>query len=279
MAVNYTNDSYNRCMAELRARYTGRGVSVSAKRIAEKQEASDSKNLLSAGGNYVSFNRISGISDEYRSGDYKGSKYMTSDDFVRYFRNRSTYNMPSALRNAQKSMEAKAREGGTVTSSRAGGKRELARADATSKEGHLKTQIETFVKKWFPVEPREGRVVRERLRLPVNVVGGIAAFALSLGLIVGGSVMVGTASGHVGSLNGTISRLEAQETELQSALDMKYNIQDIEEEAKSLGMINNEYAERKYIDVASDEDIEIYEQEDTNVGLAALLNAFGIKID
>ena len=43
-------------------------------------------------------------------------------------------------------------------------------------------------------------------------------------------------------------------------------------------MINKEYAERKYIDVAPDEEIEIYEQEETNVGFAALLSALGFNV-
>lgn len=280
MAVNYTNDSYNRCIAELRARYTGRGVSVSVKRTAAQQVANEVNMLAESSDSYVSFDRVTGISNEYRSGEYKGSKYMTSDDFARYFRNRNTYNMPLALRNAQQSMKDKAQKPSAVAVGRGGSRRDtLVPSESTSKEGHLKTRIETFVTKWFPVEPREGRTVGERFKFPTAAVGSMAAFALSLGLIVGGSVMIGSASGEVGTLNSEISRLETKQTELQSELDLKYNIQDIEEEAKSLGMINREYADKAYIDVSSDEKIEIYEQKETNVGFAALLNALGIKID
>ena len=107
----------------------------------------------------------------------------------------------------------------------------------------------------------------------------MAAFALSLGLIVSGSVMIGSASGELGTLNSEIDRLEAKQSDLQSQLDMKYNIQDIEEEAKSLGMINREFAQDQYLEVGADEDIETYEQEETNVGLATLLSAFGIRLD
>ncbi|MBO5416481.1 MAG: hypothetical protein J6A83_07645 [Clostridia bacterium] len=280
MADTYLNDSYNRCMAELRARYNGRGVSVNAKRSAAEQIANESANMLAArSDSFVSFDPASGILDEYRSGEYKGSKYMTSDDFVRYFRNRNTYNMPVALRNAQKSMEAKAGQQRAVAARRGAGRESLVASDGTSKEGHLKTRIETFVTKWFPIEPREGRSEGSKFRIPTRAVGSMAAFALSLGLIVGGSVMIGNASSEVGSLNSKISHLEAQQTELQSQLDLKYNIQDIEEEAKSLGMINKEYAQKSYLEVGEEEEIEIYEQEETNVGFAALLNAFGIDID
>ena len=279
MAVNYTSDSYNRCIAELRNRYVGRGVGVNTKRAVAEQDAKESKNMLAArADSVISFGRVSVITNEYRSGEYKGARYMTSNDFVRYFRNRDAYNMPIALRNAQQSMKDKAQRPEAV-SVRGGAKRDsMVAADSTSKEGHLRARVETFLKKWFPAEPREGRSEGEKFRFPTVAVGSMAAFALSLGLIVGGSVMIGNASGELGTLNSRISRLEAQQTELQSKLDMKYNIDEIEEEAKSLGMINKQYAESAYIEVSSDEEIEIYEQEDTDVGFAALLNALGIKI-
>ena len=278
MAANYMNESYDRCMAELRARYSGRGVSVNARNTAKAQIAGEQRDAI-AKSTRISYDRISGISNEYRSGEYKGSKYMTSDDFVRYFRNRDTYNMPLALRGAQQSMSDKAQKSRGITARRGGaGGDSVVPAESSSKEGHLKTRIETFINKWFPREPVEGRSIGDKLRFPTAALGGMAAFALSLGLIVGGSVMIGNASSEVGSLNAQISHLESQQIELQSQLDLKYNVQDIEAEAKSLGMINKEYAEHKYIDVAPDEDIEIYEQEETNVGFAALLNALGIKV-
>ena len=281
MAANYMNESYDRCIAELRARYSGRGVSVNAKNTAKAQIESEAKSAIaSSSDTRITYDRISGISNEYRSGEYKGSKYMTSEDFVRYFRNRNTYNMPIALRGAQQSMSDKAQSTKSVSARRTGSAGDsVVPAESAAKEGHLKARVETFVKKWFPAEPRYGRSEGEKLRFPMEALGGMAAFALSLGLIVGGSVMIGNASSEVGSLNSQIAHLEAQQTELQSALDLKYNVQDIEEDAKSLGMINKEYAEKRYIDVAPEEDIEIYEQEETSVGFAAFLNALGFNVD
>ena len=79
MADGYVNESYNRCIAELRARYNGRGVSVNAKRAAADQIADESARALAAHNEgYVSFNPSSGVSDEYRSGEYKGGRYRGS---------------------------------------------------------------------------------------------------------------------------------------------------------------------------------------------------------
>ena len=273
MANGYTSKSYERCMAELRARYNGRGVSVSAKRGSEIPETSERE---------VRFDRVSYISNEYRSGSYNGNRYMTSDDFIRYFRNRSTYNMPLALRNAELSTECKVGEGvRTVSASsrQSSQKGALVKSDGSSKEGNLIGRALEFAKKWFPVEPREGREVGEKFKFPARAVGSMAAFALSLMLIVSGSVMVGSASGKIGTLNTSISRLEARENELQNELDLKYNIQDIEREAAELGMIKNEYADKAYLEVSEDEKIEIFEEEEKEFSFAALLSAFGIDID
>lgn len=278
------NDSYNRCMEELRARYNGRGIAVNARNSAAEQKAREDRRMLqSQSENCLYYNRVNGISDLYRSGEYKGSKYMTSEDFIRYFQSRRTFRMPSALASRQQAMEDKAKQSKTTAvSARSGlgaGNTALTASENSGKEGHLKSRVETFVKKWFPMEAKVGRVVEEKFRFPMKAVGSMAAFALSLGLIVSGSVMIGSASGELGTLNSEIDRLEAKQSDLQSQLDMKYNIQDIEEEAKSLGMINREFAQDQYLEVGADEDIETYEQEETNVGLATLLSAFGIRLD
>jgi hypothetical protein len=99
-------------------------------------------------------------------------------------------------------------------------------------------------------------------------------------LIVGGSVLVGNASGEVGTLNSRISVLEAEEADLQGKLDLKCNVSDIEADAKELGMIKRQYADQEYLTVNNGEEITIYEKnEDENVGFAALLAAFGIEIN
>ena len=271
MANGYTHSSYERCIAELRARYSGRGVSASAKRSDRLTENSE-----------VRFNRVSYITNEYRSGNHNGNRYMTSDDFIRYFRNRSTYNMPLALRTTEATNQSRVSDGiRSVGASRRQSKQKegLVKADGTSKEGNLIGKAQALAKEWFEVEPKEGRAVGSRFKLPARAIGSMAAFALSLVLIVSGSVMVGKASGEIGTLNTQISRLEARETELESQLDLKYNVQDIEKEASALGMIKNEFADKEYLEVAEEEKIEIFEEDNKEISFAALLSAFGIDID
>ncbi len=268
------NDSYYRCLDALRTRYKGRGVAGSIR----SESALSDKSADTAGGKYMLFDSKSHIADSYRSGIYNGSRYMTSDDFVRYFKTRREFYMPEALRKQQ---EITAASAASVPQKRQSGRGVRESSDA--KEGHLKTLISALTElknKWLPGEPKEGRITGGRFRAPIAAMSGLAVFTLSLGLIVGGSVMIGSASGELGRLNSEISVLEAQEADLEGKLDLKYNINDIEAEAKSLGMIKREHVDNKYIPIEGDNEIIVYEEnKDKNVGLSALLAAFGIEID
>ena len=193
--AEHANDSYTRCINELRARYRGRGIAGGIKAEAARLDAGD-KAHLSQSESYVLFDSRSGIADSYRSGVYNGSKYMTSDDFVRYFKSRRAFYMPEALK--QKQMESALAN--SAVSKRQGngrGSRELVGSESNSKEGHLRTIISALKDirdKWFPMEPTQGRVNNTKFRVPVSVISGMAVFTVSLGLIVGGSVMIGSAS-------------------------------------------------------------------------------------
>ena len=277
MAVDSKNDSYNRCLAELRARYQGRGVARNAHNelAAELRKEASSRAQLPE--SYVLFDSRSKIADLYRSGEYNGSKYMTSDDFVRYFKSRRSFYMPEALRER----EAEAAKNTAVPQRKTA--RGLVSSDSDSKEGHLKTitaVIRAFCEKWFPMESKEGRTEGARFRIPASVISGMAVFTVSLGLIVSGSVMIGSASGELGRQNSTIASLEAEKLDLEGKLDLKYNLNDIEQEAQSLGMIKRHYADHEYLSVNNGEEIVLHEEEEEKgLGLAALLSSFGIDID
>ncbi len=281
MAVTQTNDSYNRCISELRARYKGRGIANSIKSEAALQQKREADTKAIAPESYVLFDSRSNIADSYRSGVYNGSKYMTSDDFVRYFKTRREFYMPEVLKAKQ---EEEAALKSVAVSERHGkrGSRELTGSESGAKEGHLKTIIsalEELRKKWFPIEI--GRTVsqRERFRVPVGIMTGMAVFTISLGLIVGGSVMIGNASGELGELNSEISMLEATQSDLEGKLDLKYDINQIEKDAKDLGMIKRENADNRFVSADTRKDVIVYEDEESEAPLAALLAAFGIKLD
>ena len=274
MAVEYMNDSYNRCIAELRTRYRGRAVSSSVK---DEATVSENKNAITE--SYVLFDSRSKIADSYRSGEYNGSKYMTSEDFVRYFRSRRAFYMPSA----QKSQEAKAEEAENASvPQRKNGASPASPSEAGSKEGHIERLLsvaKSLIVKWFPIERREGRSEGTRSKFPVPVLAGIAVFAISMSLIVSGSVMVGDAAAIVGKLDSEIATLEAEKADLEGKLDLKYTVEQIEADAKALGMVKREYADSEYVTIENDDEINIYDDgKEENISLASLLSAFGIEL-
>ncbi|MBE6668167.1 MAG: hypothetical protein E7607_07665 [Ruminococcaceae bacterium] len=279
MAAIYNNESYDRCLSVLRERYKGRGISENVKSEAALQIGKETSTRAIAPGAYVLFDSKSKIADVYRSGEYRGSKYMTSDDFVRYFKSRRAFYSPALEK------EELPKEAGTTKAPirRSASRSGLVPSESGGKEGHLKTAIsaiKVFKEKWFPVEQKEGREQTGGFRIPAAAATGVAVFALSLGLIVSGSVMSGSASGKVSKLDSKISVLENEQTELQNVLDLKYNLDDIENEARSLGMVKYQNAEKEYINFGGEEQITVYdEDEDEKVGLSTLLSSFGIDLD
>ena len=279
MAVEYNNDSYNRCIAELRTRYRGRAVSGSIKNemaLHAKQEAND--NAISPE-SYIMFDSRSKIADSYRSGVYNGSKYMTSDDFVRYFKSRRAFYMPSIVRSEEAKAEAAKNSAVPARKNGASGTG-LTSSESGSKEGHIRELLSSakkFAQKWFPIERKENRGEGKHFRFPVTAVAGLAVFVISMGLIVSGSVMVGDATSEVGKLDSQITTLKSQRTELQAQLDLKYTVEQIEADARELGMVKRQYADSHCVSLENEDEIVIYDDGDKkNVGLAALLSAFGI---
>ena len=277
MAQNI-NDSYTRCICELRARYKGRGIANSIG-ASESAQARIADNAQAANESYVLFDSRTNIADSYRSGVYNGSKYMTSDDFVRYFKTRRAFYMPEAVRVKQQAEEAAVVAPQRKTFGR--GRRESGKQD--SKEGHLSGLISAakeIVKEWLPIEAGEFKLQWKLTRLPTAAMSALAVFTISLGLIVGGSVMIGNASGELGGLNSEIASLEETQTELESKLSMKYDINQLKNEVEDMGMIKMGHADNQYITIDSDCDVIVYDKEEKETTpLMALLSAFGFKLD
>ena len=280
MAVENMNDSYNRCIEELRNRYRGKAISNNAKHEAAALKERDALSATNNADGYVLFDSRSKIADSYRSGVYNGSRYMTSDDFVRYFRSRRAFYSPSAYKAEEAA--AKEAENASVPARKNGASpSSLTPSESGSKESHIRGLIGTvkkFVSEWCPVERKEGRSEGRRFKLPVSAMAGVAVFALSMTLIVSGSVLVGTSEGEVGKLDSKIASLKAEKEDIEGKLDLKYTVDQIEADAKAMGMIKRQYADNEYVTLSEDDEIVIYDNgEEENVGLASLLSAFGIN--
>ena len=278
--AEYNNDSYNRCITELRTRYRGRAVSGNLKNEIAAISEREAANSQGAPESYIMFDSRSKIVDSYRSGVYNGSKYMTSDDFVRYFKSRRAFYMPSTVKAEEAKAEA-AKNSAVPARKNGASSTGLISSESGSKEGHMQglwSTVKELAEKWFPIERRGNRAEGARFRMPVSAMAAIAVFAISMSLIVSGSVMVGEATAKVGQLDSEIASLKAEEADLEGKLDLKYTVEQIEADAKELGMVKRQYADSEYISLDNKDQIEIYDDgEKENVGLSALLSAFGIN--
>lgn len=276
MAVETMNDSYNRCIAELRNRYRGKAVLNNVKNESAALRERDAI-AMGAKNEYVLFDSRSGIADSYRSGVYNGSRYMTSEDFVRYFKSRRAFYSPSTF----KAVEAEENKNSAVPERKNGASSSsLTPSESGSKESHIRgivAAVKKFAREWFPTERKEGRSVGKRFKLPVSAMLGIAVFALSMTLVVSGSVLVEASAGEVGRLDSEIANLKMEKADIEGKLDLKYTVDEIEADAKEMGMIKRQYADSEYIRLENDDEIVIYDGEvNENIGLTTLLSAFGI---
>ncbi len=275
------NESYNRCIEALRTRYRGRAVANNMKNETASYEASEAARAALSPESYILFDSRTKIADSYRSGEYNGSKYMTSDDFVRYFKSRRAFYMPKL--NKTEETKAEAAENFAVPARR-NSSMGMSRAESGSKEGHIQgliSRAKELAIKWFPIERREDRGTGRRLRVPVSALAGMAVFAISMTLIVSGSVMAGDAASEVGRLDSRISSLKSEKAELEGELALKYTVDEVERDVKELGMVKRQYAESRHIVLEGDNKVVVYEEEEKteNNGLASLLSAFGISFD
>ena len=139
-------------------------------------------------------------------------------------------------------------------------------------------RIKTAAREWFPEEKIVNVQTKRSPRRMVRTAAAIAGVALSLMMIVGGSVLVSDANREAKELESELRALEIQRNELSLELDMKNDITLLRDKAvNELGMIRGEYVDAKYLDVGGNDSIQVYEDEDDkNVGIGAILSAFGI---
>ncbi len=93
-------------------------------------------------------------------------------------------------------------------------------------------------------------------------------FTLLLMMLVSNYVALNEYTKDISDLEAKVDALEDREKELAGELDKKYDLVEIEKQAKEeYGMVDSSEVEKKYIEVGDDEKIEVYEvEEDGTVG-------------
>lgn len=136
------------------------------------------------------------------------------------------------------------------------------------------------VRDWVEYDHEALRTKAKRKKFPIVALAAIGIMALALFLIVKSSVMLMDANRGLAELKSEIATIEAENALIDSRLEEKYNLSEIERIAtEELGMIKSEYATTKYFSDSHDNTVTLYDDASDNEKpqlIATLLSALGL---
>ena len=141
------------------------------------------------------------------------------------------------------------------------------------------SKIKKAADEWLPEDEIVKSEKKKKSTRPFSkMILAVVGTAVSLMLIVSGSVLMSGANRDVKSLERELNQLKATENQLELELEMKNDVNVLRTRAiEELGMIRKEYVEASYLNTRGEDEILVHEQpEEENVGFAAILSAFGL---
>lgn len=279
---------YTACSVYVEAlcrRYKERGISAHVRHDAKRQEREEALSHAMAPGAYIMAERVSdGKADKYRTGLYKGERYMTADDFVRYYHDQRSYKMPNySVREIAAEQIEKEATGGqspkkalwlTVTEQMPQSVRKYLESPATARLAEISRD-------WFPIEKEQKSDKSEAKKMPAGVLGAMLTLTLCCVMIVGSSVMVSLSVREASILQNKLDALDKQYTTLNTELSLKNDMLEIERIAvEEYNMVRSEFVPTQVLTTESENTVEVYEHENGfGQGLSNLLSAIGIIKD
>ena len=282
--IDETSEIYINLLCD---RYKNRGVSS---KIKSDADAHESKHAVRPS----KLQNVPGVdmpADEkdYKSGNYNGVSYMTSDDFLKLYKERRDFNAPAATSRTQAEYDEIQKKDNEKKADADGKSPKKAKWLAVKYE--LKTRVKKVKSKlnaegfkelseeWFPPDEVENRREGKKSRFPKKSIPAFVIVTLSLLLIVSGSVMVSHAEIEVSKLENKIIRYERERDELDSKLRTGTDMMAVREWALSQGMVGREYLNSKYIELENSEDTEKFEKDNGDGIIKTFLKAIGIIHD
>ena len=268
-------------------RYKDRGIAAHVRLDAKKQEREEALSHAMAPGAYIMAEKVSdGKADKYRTGLYKGTRYMTADDFVRYYHDQRSYKMPNY--NIRTVEPTRAQETADATGGQTPKKalwltvtEQMPQSVRKHLEGPATARLAEVSRDWFPIEKEVQCEAAEARKMPAGVLGAMLAVTLSCMMIVGSSVMVSLSIREASILQGELDALDKQYTTLSTELSLKNDMLEIERIAvEEYGMVRSDFVSTQVLDTESENSVEVYETKgEFGKGLSSLLSAIGILTD
>lgn len=270
-------------------RYRDRGIAGRVHADAAKQEKQEALNRAIAPGAYVMTEKLNTEkkANAYRSGVSDGKRYMTVDDFARYYHDQRGYKFPqyrtvASVRPETAAVADTQKIGGELRSKKAGWLADTDKLPAFARK-LMKYRFFQFLNEWAgETFPRESEMVSApkttRRAIPAGLVASLVTVAVSMSMVIGSTVLVSRSTQELSELKQEVGRQEEILDELSDELAFKNDTIGIDERAREeLGMVPEKYLRAEYLDQEAEDQIEIYDDgSDQKNGWSALLSAFGI---
>ena len=275
-------------------RYRDRGIAGRMHTDAAKQQKKEALSRAITPGAYVDAEKLAGDAelDAYRSGMSDGKRYMTADDFTRYYHDQRGYKFPQyrtatdAERIAAVQAVANPREVRLEKPKKAGWLTDADKLPARLQK-LMSRRFFAWLNGWagetFPRETEmradtracEGKRSRP---IPVGLVAALVTVLLSMTMVISSTVSVSQATRELSLLKEDLAELREVHGELEDQLDLKNDMLAIEDKATNeLGMVHEKYLNGEYLTEDVEDRLEVYDEDrdGEKSGLAWLLSAFG----
>lgn len=294
-------EKQDRALDELYKRYENRGMNYDSSPEYADQEGRAIHTRSIAPKSY----RVSGRTAEnlykYKNGVSGARKYMTDGDFADYYKATREYtpdgnfepdtavilqkidreryrknNIPEKNQKAdvKEQLKREADRSNPKRSKIASKNSEQKPKSPSNASSKIKEVAKVAAKTWIPLEEMNDEKVVEgkKTKIPTNVILAIVVITVSLLLIVGSTVLLGTAQSEQNELEEMIEGLDKEIEQLQGDLDRKNADVDIDIFAQEHGMINQEHVNAEYIDSYKTDGVIKHENE--KFSLTSLINWF-----
>ena len=289
------HDSEARFVEMFCERYRDRGIAGRVHADAARQEKKEALTRAITPGAYVGADELAAKEqklDKYRTGKSDGKRYMTVDDFARYYHDQRGYKYPQYRTATDEERIAAVK---AVAPAKEVRLEQPKKAVWLTDSDKLPAVLRSLMKKPFFVWlnewaqetfPREGEMrietrpvggFRSR-RVPVGLVAALVTVLVSMSTMIVSTVSVSQATRELSQIKESYTDMKEIHRELEDQLDLKNDMLAIEEYASGeLGMVHEKYLNGEYLTEDREDSLEVLDEgrDGEKTGLARLLSAFG----
>ena len=222
---------------------------------------------------------LQGRGDQFRHGQFRGQAYMTVNDFAAYYSQcRQSKPVARGEQSATKTVTAKDCTDSGVILCRTPSKNQD--KIQNKKSMSLIHHADKIAREWFEKDDRVIRRKDQGRAFPLSMVACFVIIAVSLMMLVSGTVMVSGAKSEVSELKNEVASLSHEAELLEDRLEAEIDYLEIYRIAtEEYGMVDADFVKGTYLGRDAENYIEVYEKpEDTQTAFATLLAAIGIHI-